>query len=224
MCAAMFGQPRSAAFATRVSFSCEQLVLELFYVEWAVIPPQTSIIVASIKRNDIEKRKFLLQNGTDCFLFLLARRQWRGFTLKVCTILKGLNRQLIVLRMDLRINVFEELTGKSIYQFESQTFCCCHVVGLLKIIISPFMLKKTLQTTLSTLELSLIVQMSQDGIETCFLSEELHSRRQFSPTSRPLLSKVHWVVRTKGSRMSITDDLYRLVKLTCPFVRVVRIV
>ena len=24
------------------------------------------------------------------------------------------------------------------------TFCCCHVVGLLKIIISPFMLKKTL--------------------------------------------------------------------------------
>ena len=58
--------------------------------------------------------------------------------------LNGLNRQLIVLRMDLRINVFEELTGKSIYQFESRTFCCCHVVGLLKIIISPFMLKKTL--------------------------------------------------------------------------------
>ena len=58
--------------------------------------------------------------------------------------LNGLNRQLIVLRMDLRINFFEELTGKSIYQFESQTFFCCHVVGLLKIIISPFMLKKTL--------------------------------------------------------------------------------
>ena len=61
-----------------------------------------------------------------------------------CKSLNGLNRQLIVLRMDLRINVFEELTGKSIYQFESQTFCCCHVVGLLKIIISPFMLKKPL--------------------------------------------------------------------------------
>ena len=48
----------------------------------------------------------------------------------------GLNRQLIVLRMDFRINVFEELTDKSIFQFESQTFCCCHVVGLLKIIFS----------------------------------------------------------------------------------------
>ena len=89
MCAAMFGQPRSAAFATGVSFSCEQLVLELFHVEWAVIPPQTSTIVASIKRNDIEKRKFLLQNGTDRFLFLRARRQWRDFTLKVYTILKA---------------------------------------------------------------------------------------------------------------------------------------
>ena len=89
MCAAMFGQPRSAVFAARVSFSCKQLVLELFHVKWAVIPPQTSTIVASIKRNDTEKRRFLLQNGTDRFLFLRARRQWRDFKLKVRTILKA---------------------------------------------------------------------------------------------------------------------------------------
>ena len=89
MCAVMFGQPRSAVFAARVSFSCKQLVLELFHVKWAVTPPQTSTIVASIKRNDTEKRRFLLQNGTDRFLFLRARRQWCDFKLKVRTILKA---------------------------------------------------------------------------------------------------------------------------------------
>ena len=89
MCAAMFGQPRSAVFAARVSFSCKQLVLELFHVKWAVIAPQTSTTVASIKRNDTEKRRFLLHNGTDRLLFLRARRQWRDFKLKVRTILKA---------------------------------------------------------------------------------------------------------------------------------------
>ena len=48
--------------------------------------------------------------------------------------------------------------------------------------------------------------MSQDGIQTCFLSEELHSRRQFSPTGRPLLSKVRWVVRTKGWDLAYTYE------------------
>ena len=44
----------------------------------------------------------------------------------------GLNRQLIVLRMDFRINVFEELTDKSIFQFESQLFVVVMLSGFSK--------------------------------------------------------------------------------------------
>ena len=78
---------------------------------------------------------FFLQGGSGVVLRWRYAQFWK---------LERLEPSANSLRMDLRINVFEELTGKSIYQFESQTFCCCHVVGLLKIIISPFMLKKTL--------------------------------------------------------------------------------
>ena len=55
--------------------------------------------------------------------------------------------------MDFRINIFEELTDKIVFQFESQTFCYCHVVGLLKIIFS-IRAQKTFarKTTLSTLD------------------------------------------------------------------------